>query len=362
MNHRAPTVGLLSAVALTGFMACKTSTTKDGSTSTEAASLATSAGTTTSVGGATGTSATSGASGSAGASGAPAEASCPIYDPEVTHERAPSLIHAPDVYEIFVFGVVEGLAYFVEGSELRRIPVEGGDPETLGPIYPSWVRMVGTERVLWVQPNSNADALQIVSAPLDDPSDVSVIVEETPSVSYLVLDDSAVYWATTDPHEVFRAPLSGGGPELLVSEAQPLGAVIHDEHYYWLDYSSDHLERIPVGGGTREELTPIFLGGPMAAADGAIYWGDTSLSTIEKWSFDDGPVRLARAIDPMQIQVIDDIVYWSQGLLGGKVRAIGVDGTNEQDVLCNIRSRPSIVVTDDHVLVGGGSGLIRVAR
>jgi hypothetical protein len=64
----------------------------------------------------------------------------------------------------------------------------------------------------------------------------------------------------------------------------------------------------------------------------------------------------------MQIQVMNDTVYWSQGLLGGKVGSIGVDGDDERDVLCDIRSRPSIVVTDDHVLVGGGSGLIRVAR
>jgi hypothetical protein len=277
----------------------------------------------------------------------------------LTH--APALLHPPDIFEVFVFGVVDGLAYFVEGNELRRVPVEGGSAETVGPINPSWVRIVGSERVIWVEPTEN-DALKIVSAPLTDPTDSTVVVDQTPTVAHLLVDDSSVYWATTDPYEVFRAPLSGGGSELLVGDAQPLGAVVHEGFYYWLDYTSDHLERIATTGGTREELTPILYGGPMAAADGVIVWGDTSVSTIQKWSPDEGRVQLARSIDPMQIQVADGTVFWSQGLLGGKVRAVGVDGDDERDILCDIRARPSIVVTDDHVLVGGGSGLIRVTR
>lgn len=100
----------------------------------------------------------------------------------------------------------------------------------------------------------------------------------------------------------------------------------------------------------------------MAASDGAIFWGDTVLSTIERWTADSGRVQLASAIDPLQLQVWNDTLYWSQGLLSGAVRSISVDGDDPRDVLCRLRPRTSFHVTEAHLLVGGGSGLLRMTR
>ncbi len=301
---------------------------------------------------------------SGGAGGADTPAPCPTFDPDAASAESLELLHPSGRYEIYVLGLAGDLVYFVEGEALRRIPIDGGMPETMGSFSGSWLRRAGTDELVWARPHATASGQQIVRAPLDDPEAASVVVEATPSVQHLVLDDSHVFWSTTDPHDVLRAPLAGGDPELLVGGGQPLGAVLHGGYYYWIDALSDHLERIPLAGGQREPLTRVTFGGPMAAGDGAIFWGDTVLSTIEKWAPDSGRVQLASAIDPLQLQVWEDTLYWSQGLLSGAVRSVAVDGDGDgpRDVLCRLRPRTSFHVTDAHFLVGGGSGLLRLSR
>jgi len=354
-------VGLLSLLALVELEACRSHADSqqapDPSGSTGGTGGAPEHSSSGSNAGAAGTDA--GAGGTADDTPAP----CPTFDPDSDVGLGPQLLHPADRFEIYVLGAIGDLVYFIEGEALRRIPVEGGVAETVGPWAGSWVRLIGDDALLWARPNSSADTQQIVRAPLTDPEDISIVVESTPYVQHVVLDDTHVFWATaTTPPDVYRAPLEGDEPELLVAGAQPLGAVLHDGYYYWIDAISDQLERVPVSGGAREELARVLFGGPMAASAGAIFWGDTVLSTIEKWSPGSGRVQLAAAIDPLQLKVWENTLYWSQGLLAGAVRSVGVDGDDPRDVLCRLRPRTSFHVTDEHLLVGGGSGLLRISR
>ena len=297
-----------------------------------------------------------------GAAGAGATEPCPTFDPDAAATASLELLHAAERYEVYVLGLAGDLVYFVEGEALRRISIEGGTPESVGPLVGSWPRRVGNDELLWARPIGTSGEQQIVRAPLADPEDLEVIVASTPSVQHVVLDETHVFWSTAGIHDVFRAALAGGTPEVLVSGGQPLSAVVHAGYYYWIDAASDQLERVPVGGGAREELARVLFGGPMAAGDGAIFWGDTTLSTIEKWSPDAGRTQLASAIDPLQLQVWADTLYWSQGLLSGTVRAVSVAGGEPRDVVCRLRPRTSFQVTRAHVLIGGGSGLLRLSR
>lgn len=302
--------------------------------------------------------------GEAGAGGTAAAPPCPTFDPDATSVVPLELVHPSERYEIHVLGPAGDFVYFIEGEAVRRIPVDGGTPETVGAFTGSWLRRTGSDELVWARANVAAGNQQIVRAPLDDPEDLSVIVEATPSVQHVVLDDSQVIWSTTTPHDVFRAPLAGGDPELLVGGGRPLGAVVHDGYYYWIDANSDHLERVPVSGGARELLARVVFGGPMTASEGAIFWGDTVLSTIEKWTPGAGREQLASAIDPLQLQVWGGTLYWAQGLLSGSVRSVAVDsdGESARDVLCRLRPHTNFHVTESHVWVGGGSGLLRLER
>lgn len=364
-------VGLLSLLAFVELEACRSpaeNRQEPPSTSSTAGAGGAPESSATSHGGtAVATVADAGAGGvdeDAGAGGADQDipAPCPTFDPDSDAALGPELLHPADRFEIYVLGAVEDQVYFIEGEALRRIAVGGGVAETVGPWAGSWVRLVGDDALLWARPNSNTGTQQIVRAPLTDPENISIVVESTPYVQHVVLDEAHVFWATATPPDVFRAPLEGGEPEFLVAGAQPLGAVLHDGYYYWIDAVSDQLERVPVSGGAREELARVLFGGPMAASAGAIFWGDTVLSTIEKWSPDSGRVQLAAAIDPLQLQIWEDTLYWSQGLLAGAVRSVGVGGDDPRDVLCRLRPRTSFHVMNDHLLIGGGSGLLRMSR
>lgn len=365
MKRLVTPMGLFGLIALLDLEACRSesreSTERDSSANSAGGAATTAASATTDAAGAAGEQNIAGETGITG-SGGTAEPTCPYYDPAAVEQASLVRLHPPDMYEIYVLGVIGDFAYFVEGGELRRIAHSGGSAEVLGVIGNSWVRLISKERLLWVEPAAEAGLLRIVGAPLANPADISVLVEATPSVTTLVVDHSDVFWSTRDPHDVFRAPLDGGTQELLLDGGEPLGAAVNDGYYYWIDAASDHLERIPVHGGERERLAPALFGGPMAAAGGVVVWGDSVLSTIEKWSPDTGRVNLAAAMDPLEIELVDGTVFWSQGLLSGSVRSIELSGDDPRDLLCRLRPRPSIHVDSDFLLVGGGSGLLRIAR
>jgi hypothetical protein len=142
----------------------------------------------------------------------------------------------------------------------------------------------------------------------------------------------------------------GGAPEspqrrkrrdpsrVFVPAGQPLGTLLHDGYRWWLDFQSNNLERVPLAGGTRERLVEVHFGGPIAGDANAVYWGDTSLNTIEKWSPATGRVRLSDA-DPNGIVVADGTIYWTNGFIGGSVRSVRTDGTGHRTLLCGLQSR-----------------------
>jgi hypothetical protein len=356
-------LSFLGLVALLGFEACR-SRSRDHERATSSNSPGGSGGSAGANSSNRGTGGSDAEPSSAGASGegGSAAVACPRLELEPADDAAAVRLHPPDAFEIYVLAVLDGLVYFVEGDELRRLPLAGGSFETVGPFSGSWIRLFDGDQLIWAQPGDATGTLRIVQAPLVDPSDIEVVVDETPSVSHLLVGESSVYWATIDPYDLYAAPLSGGTAELVAAGAQPMGAVVHDGYYYWIDFVTDQLERIRFGGGTREALAPVLFGGPMAAADDAIYWGDTIVGTIEKWSPKTGRVRLTTASDALQLHVADDTVFWSQGLLAGTLHSIGTDGKAERDLLCGLRPRISFLVTDDYLLIGGGSGLIRLLR
>lgn len=354
MKDATPQLTLLCLLVFATLAACRSHAEVDGA-----------AGVSSSSGGAAGAAddseaSSSEAAGFAGATQTP-DTPCPTYDPDAVAAGL-ELLHPADRFEVYVLDADDEWVYFVEGEQLRRVPLSGGTVETLGQLVGSWVRRLGEDELFWAQAGADAGTQRLLRAPLTDPEDISVVVESTPSVSHVVLDDTHVFWSTTAPYDVYRAAHAGGVPELLVAGAQPLGAVLHAGYYYWIDAVSDHLERVALASGAREKLTPVLFGGPMAAREDTVFWGDTVLSSIEKWSPSTGRVQLAAAIDPLQLTIWDDTLFWSQGLLSGAVRSIGVDGDAPKDLLCRLRPRTSFRITQGHVLVGGGSGLLRLDR
>jgi hypothetical protein len=99
----------------------------------------------------------------------------------------------------------------------------------------------------------------------------------------------------------------------------------------------------------------------MAADADAVYWGDTSLKTLEKWTQAGGRQRLSGA-DPDDVIVADGIIYWTDGFINGSIRSIHTDGTGPKSLLCGLTSPGALFVAGSYVVASTEDGLIRVNR
>jgi hypothetical protein len=135
---------------------------------------------------------------------------------------------------------------------------------------------------------------------------------------------------------------------IVMAEYEWKAGVSHG-YLWWLDFQSNQLERILLSGGTRERLTEVHFGGPMAADADAVYWGDTSLKTIEKWTPAGGGQVLTHA-DPDAVVVADGIIYWTDGFVTGSIRSIHTDGTGSKPLLCGLTAPSALYVDGSYVV------------
>ena len=350
----------LGAVLLLMVGACSDS--KDGTPSANGSGGA--AGMASNAGGASGAGA-SGAGGAggvagAGAGGAPVPV-CPKFDRNAVPPDVTVLVDAYPFGIDALVGVVSGQVYYVDNKVLKRVPVAGGAPMDVGPVGGTpFLR--GTDLLVWTTGDSPSAPASIVTAPLDDPSKTTVVADKIPGPEYITADATSIYWDTRMPQNIYRAPIAGGGtPEILVPGGSPLGTLVHDGYFWWLDFQSNQLERISLSGGTREHLTEVHFGGPMAADADAVYWGDTSLKTIEKWTPAGGRQMLAHA-DPDMVVVADGIIYWTDGFVTGSIRSIHTDGTGSKPLLCNLTAPGALFVDGSYVVTSSDVGILRVPR
>ena len=99
----------------------------------------------------------------------------------------------------------------------------------------------------------------------------------------------------------------------------------------------------------------------MAADADAVYWGDTSLKTIEKWTSAGGRQMLAHA-DPDAVVVADGIIYWTDGFVDGSIRSIHTDGTGSKPLLCNLSRPGALFVDGSYVVTSSDVGILRLPR
>lgn len=128
-----------------------------------------------------------------------------------------------------------------------------------------------------------------------------------------------------------------------------------------VSFQTASLERVSLTGGSREQLAGVHFGGPMAAEGDTVFWGDTSLKTIEKWSEATGRVKLSGA-DPNDVVVADGVVYWTNGFITGSVGAVDADGTGRRSILCGLRNPGALFVDGSYLIVDADEGILRMDR
>jgi hypothetical protein len=288
---------------------------------------------------------------------------CPEFSPTpgALPELGLTVLLAGDTFGVALVGVVAGHVFFHDNNLLQRIPITGGAPETVGPLVGRWPGLRGTDLLYWTQSDSITAPASIVTAPLSDPTASTVVVENVAGLEDVLLDETHAYWSTRDPANIHRVPLSGGTPEVFVAGGGPIGSLVHQGYYWWHDFTTSNLERIALSGGTRERLTEIHHGGSMAGDNDAVYWGDDSLNTIEKWSAGSGRVRLASG-NPNVVMVHEGTIYWTDGFIDGGVRSVRTDGTDAKGLLCGLMAPDALFVEGSYLIVNSDDGILRINR
>jgi hypothetical protein len=310
-----------------------------------------------------GSGASLGSGGGVGSGGGPVSA-CPEFDGE---PLPPGITHVldTDIFGADLAGVADGQVYYVDFDDeqvLKRMPVAGGAGTVVGPIGSNAPYLRGNDLILWWERPGSTGPYRLLSAPLSDLTATKVLADDVMNGEALQADATHAYYATRAPSNVYRVPLAGGvPPEVLVAGGSPLGSILHQGFYFWLDVSSRGLERLPVGGGTRERLTEVFFGGPMAAEGTTIFWGDTSLMTVEKWSQGGGRVKLTSG-DPTSMVAADGVLYWLNGFINGSLRSVKADGTDAKTLLCGLDSPGLVFLDGEYLVLSAAPGILRVKR
>jgi hypothetical protein len=290
---------------------------------------------------------------------------CPKFtkDEQALQELGVTLLLEADIFGVNTVGVADGQVYFTDDGKLQRVPVSGGAAETIGPIRTNGPQLPDGDRLVWHEEQTSGETTtaRVMTAPLSDPTDAVALVTSSQRIEYLRADATHVYWSTRSPANIFRAPITGGSAEQFVADGQPLGALLHQGYYYWLDFHTNSLERIGLRGGTRERLSEVGFGGAMAGDDDAVYWGDSSYRTVEKWSAETGRVRLASA-EPNDVAVDGGTIYWTDGFIDGSVRSVRTDGTEPKTWLCDLRAPNRIFIDGNYVIFGSDEGILRIER
>jgi hypothetical protein len=193
----------------------------------------------------------------------------------------------------------------------------------------------------------------------------------------LAVQSGTVYWSTFFSKLVQSCPNSAMGDmttTLYTSTAILSGAAVDDSHVYWTEPLAGNVIQCPLGGCTSP--TPFASGQnhPMEVdvVDTTLYWSNggsdgvggsimtcsTAACVAPKVFADNQPSALALAHD-------DTNLYWTVGALGGSVVSCPLAGCTTPLVLGAMQKDPTSVAVDDTAVYWanyGGGTVMRVMK
>lgn len=178
--------------------------------------------------------------------------------------RAAAAASAHDVYAVATDG---DNVYWTAPTGLSSVPVSGGGIAMLAGGTPAsgsigldadsvyWASSVGVMRV----PKTNANPVTLAA---------------TTSATAVAVDATDVYWIDSSAAAIFRVPISGGTPTMVVSSPPNLAALAVDGiNVYWTSYSAGTVSKVPVDGGPVVTLASAQSFPTNIAVDStSVYW------------------------------------------------------------------------------------------
>lgn len=176
--------------------------------------------------------------------------------------------------------------YFVTDEGIMRLPVAGGEPETvIGAAAPAAMVTDGSD-LYWVEAGSDDGSTpsRLWKRPLGADDAPSSLAEDLDPQDGLLLVDGWVVWES-DEGPFNAVPTTGGAVTELDPTVDPVSAASHGGKLYALDYANDALVEVPLDGGSFTRLSGIFWGGDLTADGEGLYWADGSEGAVNRFAY-----------------------------------------------------------------------------
>jgi hypothetical protein len=255
----------------------------------------------------------------------------------------------------------DAVYWTAEDGAIRKLGKNGGTPTVLASgHFGPFAITADANNVYWVDSGrdyrdlTSSDHCIVMQAPVRGGPATVIATEQPNARATIAVDDTSVYWlaTTTLDHpsgSVMKAPIGGGELVALTSsQYSPSGLAVDDTSVYFTtqDYV---LMKMAKSGGPPERLADA-NNGPLAIADGNIYWLAGSVDTVPVTGgavtmFTGGPGPQSYA---PSIAADAGAVYWTEvGMEAGTgvIAKVSTDGGDRQ-VLVSDQSMPWTVAVD----------------
>jgi hypothetical protein len=170
--------------------------------------------------------------------------------------------------------------YWSNGTDIRRMPIAGGTPET---VYsaPQVARIaIDATNVYFAEGINNT--LQAVAIDAPSPKTPRTLASQGDTMRFAVWNGTA-YFANQREMTIKRVPVTGGTAALVAeTEAGPLSIAADDSGVYY--GTQQGLSHVPLSGGRSDPITPLDGQSHMvldvAIAGDHVYWIDYSYQAL----------------------------------------------------------------------------------
>jgi hypothetical protein len=180
-------------------------------------------------------------------------------------------------------------------------------------------------------------------------------------------DAANVYWTENDAlGRVMRKPKASAAADpaiaLATGQGEPSYLVVDDTHVYWTNSGAGTLSRVLKAGGGIEVVVPA-TGTPTALAmdDTRIYWLNPATGVVMRSDKDgNGKQQLAGAqLNPTDIAISSDTVFWTASD-ANEIRSVGKEGGAVTTLLTGQVGASDLTVAGGHLYWSNkGSGEIQ---
>ena len=229
----------------------------------------------------------------------------------------------------------------LDGSNAKRlVTVSGAEPHGIALDVPGG-------KMYWVELTPG----KVRRANLDGSGEEDLVSDGSSRPRSIALDVTGgkMYWTDNGTHSVRHANLDGSGVEDIVTGLAYGTAIaldLTDGMMYWIDDAADKIQRANLDGSGIRDIVISNLAAPHGLAvdhdSGKLYWTHRRTGEITRANLDGSGIESividesAGEPNEIDLDLINQKMYWTEQEAGGTVRRANLDGSNIETLVSGL--------------------------